>query len=231
MASAAALPLDVSAPPVAALQPSPFGSALYEVAPPAVPSEVKLDLIVHATEGQPDPFIALLPASGTWSDLMSFGTSVTFLAVDEPFLLLVVDRGTPGSYTYDFAATATGVLAFEAEPNDNCANNDPVATFPTTVTASLEGPDAIDWFTIAVTEENQGMRLRSRTTAGETDTDVELTVVEGCGDTIAGPVDIDLHENLLSPPLAEGYYAVRARPSQTFPFNGSSYKITFSLEP
>lgn len=223
--------IDIAAPPAGVGAPGPYASALYRIEPLAIPSEVKLDLVVHATEGQPDPFLALLPASGAWSDMLGFGSSVTFLSVDEPFWLLVVDRGTPGNYSYDLVATATGVAAFESEPNDACGNGEPTTAFPMTIAATLESDAAEDWFRVEIAPENAGMRLRARTSAGDACTDVELAISLACGDFIAGPIDNDLHENLLSPPLATGSYDVRVRPSPTFPFDGSAYQITLSLEP
>lgn len=222
-----AMPVDVDAPGAA-------GSHLYAFTPPDPLAEVKLDLVVSGGSGLGEPRMIVIPPSGLLQDPVASGITATFLPQgDDPYFVLVIDETGADDYVYDLVATVTAAAPTESEPNDVCGGpGDVVSAFPTSFVASLADEGDEDWFQIDLDALEGGLRLRSRTTAGDADTDVELTVfADDCTTIVGGPRDIDFHENLIVGPLAEGTWFVRVRPSPTFPFAGSLYKMAFTLEP
>lgn len=221
--------LDVAAMPTAVDGPAPFESHLYSIGSPTEPIEVKLDLIL--TSPGVDAKLIVLSPSGSWEEVVGFGSSVSFVAFGDPVVVLVADAGSSEPYSYDLVSTVTPAPNVESESNDTCGQCDIVETFPTTLLGTLDGDGAQDWYRIDVGAADSGKSLRARTTAGEIDTDTELTLFSAdCTSTLAGPSDIDYHENLVSPPLAQGIYFVRVQPSQVFPSEGEAYKITFTMQ-
>lgn len=226
--------LDLAAMPVDVAAPGAVGSHLYALDPPAPLSKVKLDLVVSGGEGAGTPTMLIVPPSGVLSEVIAAGATATFLAEgDAPYYVIVTDASGATDYVYDLVATVTVAPPVESEPNDVCGGpGDVVATFPQSFVASLEDATDADWFRVDLDAAEGGQRLRARTTAGDVDTDVELTVFAAdCTTIVGGPRDIDYHENLLVGPLGAGTFFVRVRPSPAFPFAGSGYELALTLEP
>jgi hypothetical protein len=222
--------LDLAAPPVEV--DADGGSHLYVFESPEPTSKVVLTLTTSGGSGAPT--LVVLPASGDVTDFVATGATATFIAAGEgPWYVVVYDDTAATDYTYDLAAVVTPSPAPEAEPNDACdAPGDAVTAFPTSLLGAIADDGDEDWFAVTIGAAQDGLRLRSRTVAGDPRTDVELTLFDAdCTTALAGPRDIDFHENLLSGPLPEGDVFLRVRPSQLFPNEGTYYELTFSVEP
>lgn len=139
--------------------------------------------VVAASDPNAQPFVAVLPASGSWADEESgdyvLDTAGTYYAV-------VADNGTEGGYAYTLTGT-NDVPTVVAEGNDTTngieATAPVAAALPYEQTPStLSSADDVDIVTFTVDAANANATVHILTNIGsdpETDTQVEVVDADG----------------------------------------------------
>ena len=184
-----------------------FDSQLYEFTPGAAPSVT--EFVASSTDQRAATSFALLPASGKFDELLSFGGSAATVQETAGKLYLVyfdIDGGV--GYNYSLAATSTTLTAqAEVEPNDTPALAKPTVP-PSLVSAStLTAETDEDWYTFTTTAANIGDVVHVITGGADpfTDTVVEVFTGANCQNSLGGPSeDSGFHENHISAPIAAG---------------------------
>lgn len=204
-------------------------TALYVFTPPAGNKNIEIEVTTTSTDGTPK--FALLPKSGSFADLISYGATGKFSSKGaDPLYVVFWDNTGAKGYEYSFSVTVTD--APETEPNDTCAMAEAGKSLPLTVTnASLTDENDQDWFSVTVDAADIGKSLHIVTSPGdeETDTVVELFAAD-CTTLLGASEDSDYHEDFTSDPITEaGTYYVKVSNS-TFGFGGSFYNLDVTVE-
>jgi len=178
-----------------------FESALYEFTPTGSPALATF--AVSSTSMAAAPGVALLPASGKFADLMSYGaTGAVVQPTAEKVYAVYFDQDGGSGYNYSIKASGQMLTPMaEAEPNNTPAAAQNAATMPVLVTgATLANVDDEDWITINITAAEAGKRIRVVTTGDDPLTDTVVEVQKPNGDAFGGPsADRGYHENHTSP--------------------------------
>lgn len=188
-----------------------YDSVLYEL----TPAQFSLiDLALSTTSETAAPAIAVLPASGSFADLIQFSGAAQ--ATGDAMLYLVVweNSGEAGyDYTLDALLTAATQVIEGDTVNDTSGDAQAVAALPGVVTdAALTAVTDEDWFeiTIAAGDVGKALHIVTMDDIGGTDTVVEVFGTDGTT-TVGGPSDdLDVHEDWTTPALAApGTYYVK----------------------
>jgi hypothetical protein len=187
-----------------------FDSALYEL----TPGDFSIvDLLVTTTNEDAGPQIALLPASGSFAEMIDFASAVR-LPTDQKLYAVVWDNtGLTGvDYSLDALITAADKLS-ESEDNNSSAMAQATSLLPAVVTdGTLSSVDDEDWFKVTIGAGDVGKVLHVVTMAGDPGTDTVVEVFGANGNTsIGGPSsDQGIHENHMSGVLNQaGTYYVK----------------------
>jgi hypothetical protein len=178
-------------------------SALYSVAAPDSPTLFQVALTPGTA---PDPGVAVLPASGKWSGLVTNGAGtpspVVFIGRPQAPVSLVVFAGTAGG-TVKTALTAT--MAGASGPEDTMATTSGKAQVMMALPfIMLDGATTSatyqHWLKYTAVAGDVGKKLHVRTLAGDPQTD---TVVDVFGPdamtSLGGPSDdLGFHEDFTS---------------------------------
>lgn len=207
-----------------------FDSVLYELTPAQFSL---LSFALTTTSETAAPAVALLPASGSFDDLIRFSANAQIPGDGKLYAVVWENRG---SAPYDFTLAADAQAATqqpEAEANDDSDSAQPVGAVPSVVTAgSLSSVTDEDWYAVAVPAGNNGKGLHVVTMAGDpgTDTIVEIFAPNGTN-SLGGPSDdFGVHEDWTSTALGgPGTYFVKVTASADF-FDPSSNNYDLLIE-
>ncbi len=215
--------------PLTATYAGAFDSMLYSF--DATASQL-VEVSMTSTGGS--PLFFLLPASGTFDDVMSLGDTAAFTSTAqvETYYLVVFD--VSGESGYDFTIDVTEGASDEVEPNDACSSAQAL-TLPAALTnLTLSSETDEDWFEITATANEIGMKIQAMTSAGDANTDTYLEFFESdCTTPFGGPsADATYHDNLSSDVVAAaGTYYLRVSPSPTYTFQGNVYNLDVDFVP
>lgn len=194
-----------------------FDTVLYKL----TPAEFSLlDFAVTTTNADASPAIALLPASGSFDDMISFSDVVSTVGDAEYYAVIWENAGTaPFDYSLSAAATAASHSA-EAEANDTFDAAQTTGSLPYVVTdANLSSVTDEDWYAVTIAAGDAGKALHVKTLPGQSQTDTVIEVFDTDGSTsLGGPSDDQgYHEDWISDALpAAGTYYVKVSASVDF---------------
>ncbi len=208
-----------------------FDSMLYKLTPAEFS---RLNFAITTTSMDAGPRIALLPASGSFDDLISFRNAVTTVG-DGVFYAVVWENAGIAPYDFSLSAdVAAASHAAEAEANDDFGTAQAVASLPGVVTdANLSSVDDEDWYAVTIAAGDAGKALHVVTLPGSPSTDTVVEVFDTDGTTtLGGPSDdLGVHEDWVSDALpSAGTYYVKVSASVDF-FNPSfkDYQVLIEL--
>lgn len=209
-----------------------FGTSLWVYEPPSSPTLVTIE--VEADASPSAPAFALLPASGSFAELIDFDRSITFVTdgSGDPYHVVFFDNLGAHGYGYTFTITEDAVPGgAEDEPNDVCAEASD-ATVGEPILASLADVTDVDWFAFEATAGDVGRVAHVVTSPGDSTTDTVVEVLRAdCTTTMGGPsFDLGYHEDHRSTPIvAAGPIFVKVTNS-SFGFTSSDYVLTVTFE-
>jgi hypothetical protein len=207
-----------------------FETQLFTYVPPDMGKKVTFEVIGDDPEAT--PAFVLLPASGSFTELIAYTQAITVKStMPEPFYLVVWDNTGFEGYDYTLSVTTEDLPPPEVEPNNTCAEATPIAP-PSATDAAM--PDELDedWFVFTATDADVGKVVHVITQPGDDDTDTVVEVFEGdCLSTLGGPSDdIQYHEDWISDPIvAAGDHYIRVSYS-SFGFTSPNYELLVTLE-
>jgi hypothetical protein len=205
----------------------PYQSALYQVSPE------NLSVISGFTySDSPDaaPAFVLLPASGSFDELVSYGQIGNAVGSDTFYLVYWDNSGATG-YSYNIAASVQAVQdsVEEAEPNQTTTKAQKPANLPALVTGAKLTDTDEDWVRVKVPAG--GNKIIHAFTYGEdglTDTVVQLTASNGTS-VLGQSSDAGYHDELYSDPMGPGTYYVKILPSFYFDPMHAEYSVAIEL--
>jgi hypothetical protein len=187
----------------------PFESQLYSI------SLTDIAIVTAATfsdEPNTSSAFALLPASGSFAQMVNYTSQIT-LVTDDTYYLVYWDGSGASGYSYQIGARVEAVAhtLAEAEPNDTIPEAQESEDLPFVLSgATIADIDDEDWVRITAVEADVGKRINVITYGGPY-TDTKVSVHLGNGDLL-GTVssDFDWHENHSSAAIpAAGDYFVK----------------------
>jgi hypothetical protein len=206
-----------------------YQSTLYRFAPAALSI---LDLAVEADTPVARAGFAVLPASGSFADVIGYGGAARVIA-DEPHYVIYWDASGAAGYSFHLSAKAVEAAAApEREPNDSIAAAQAGERAPLVVRdASLRDARDQDWIQIDVALEDVGKSIRVFT-AGDPYTDLQVEVLTYGGLSLGGPSDdLGWHEDHTSEPVWNpGPHYVRIYASPEFRQEHGAYEAAITLE-
>lgn len=206
----------------------PYQSQLFSV------TADQLSIITASTfADSPDaaPAFVLLPASGSFAELISYSNGATFVG-DDTFYLVYWDNSGFSGYSFQIGADMEPAISLpEAEPNQGTAGSEKPESLPAVVTgASLTDSDE-DWIKVRVPAG--GNKTIHVFTYGEdplTDTWIELVASNGTT-SLGRSDDLGYHEVFFSQePVGPGTYYVKVIPSDYFDPAHADYSVAVVLE-
>jgi hypothetical protein len=147
-------------------------AGLYELTPSGLPALAQF--AVTATGNAPG--VAVLPASGHFSDLISAGSKGTTILKTGKLYAVVYDLSGGSGYTFTLKGTATALVStlVEAEPNDTGATAQQVVTAPVFIDAATLSSDTdLDFYKLTVPA---GKKIHIVTAPGDLRTDTQVDV-------------------------------------------------------
>lgn len=159
-----------------------------------------------STSGNGDPRVAVLPASGHFSDLLGAAADQRQVVktTGKLYAVLFDLSGEVGPYSIK-AGSAQLTIVGDTEPTNNAVGGATAVTLPALVeNAQLATKTDIDWFKFTSGTADSGKKVRVRTLAGDPQTDTIVDVLNAAGTTsLGGPSgDTGYHENFLSSAIA-----------------------------
>ena len=181
----------------------PYESFLYEFTPAMFPALARFQ---SSTSGNGDPRVAVLPASGHFSDLLGAAADQRQVVktTGKLYAVLFDLSGEVGPYSIK-AGSAQLTIVGDTEPTNNAVGGATAVTLPALVeNAQLATKTDIDWFKFTSGTADSGKKVRVRTLAGDPQTDTIVDVLNAAGTTsLGGPSgDTGYHENFLSSAIA-----------------------------
>lgn len=222
--------LTLAGPNMATAPAKALESQLYSYTPGA---HKLLTISAASQDPTKTPKFVLLPSSGSFADLISYGSvGQTVTETDAPLYVVFWDNTGDGGYDYEL--TIDEQSSDDLEPNNVCAMGQTVDGLPAALhNLSLTNEKDEDWFRITATAADVGKLIHVVTKPGDGNTD---TVIEAFGgdcnalDSLGGPsADVDYHEDYTSTPItAPGDYWIKVSHS-SYPFAGSLYDLDIAL--
>jgi hypothetical protein len=185
----------------------PFQSQLYTV------TADDLSVINFNTSAEsPDaaPAFALLPASGSFAELITYSSVAQFVGSDTYYLVYWDNSGMSG-YSYRIDSNVQAALALtEDEPNDTRAAAQKPETMPAVVQSANMTLTDEDWIRVRIPagSPDQSIHVFTYGTDPLTDTKIEIYLSNGTTQ-IAESSDQGYHENVASDPMGPGTYYVK----------------------
>ena len=177
----------------------PYESFLYEFTPAAFPALARFQ---SSTTGDGDPRVAVLDATGKFSELLGASADQRQVAKAGKFYAVLFDlSGEVGTNTIR-AGSNTLTIAADTEPGNNTSNGAIACTLPCLVeNAQVATASDVDWLKFTTGAMDNGKKVRVRTLPGDDFTDTIVEVFGANGTTsLAGPSsDGGYHENFLFP--------------------------------
>jgi hypothetical protein len=192
---------------VSGLEDEPFGTQLYSLTPNA--GHV-VDLRASAANPMAEPSVAVLPASGSFLDVLAFSYRDFFEAGSEStFYLVYVDRSGTSEYSYTLRASQVMPVTRidEASPevdNDTYATATLGGALPLRLAAVLESASDQDWYAIDIAPADGGRTLTVGTYGGDYRTDTVIEVFGADGTTRLGESADDVYLDSLDVPTVAG---------------------------
>lgn len=210
---------------------TPFGTKLFSYSPAGM---ALLDFAASADNADASPAFALLPASGSWADMISFSDFVSDAGNGDYYLVYWDGSGVAG-YTADLLVNEVAAAAMsESEPNDDAANAQVSPSMPVVLQgASLADLDDVDYIELTVSAADVGKSVRVFTTGSDRQSDPVVDVLDSSETSLGGPSDdADFHEDFTSTPIdSAGIYYVRVTASDAgfFSLEHTSYDVAIQL--
>jgi hypothetical protein len=168
-----------------------YDSALYSYTPGG--SLAIVDFSASSTASGAQPAFALLPKSGHFADIIGYfgnGTAAAATVVPsttDPFYAIYWDNtGTTGAYTLGVTSTAPASTQAAAASDNNKGGAVPANALPFVLTGgSLTDTTSQDWVKVvaAAGDVNKSFHVQ---TAGDSLTDVAVTLYQSDGTTVVG---------------------------------------------
>lgn len=210
---------------------TPFESYLYSFAP-GPHKLVSID--VGAADSGTSPNFALLPESGKFADLISFGPSGRLLTTsDKPVYVIYWDNSGASGYPFDIYVTTQD--SGDLEPNDTCATAQALGSPSNSlVNLSLRDQSDEDWFVLTTVAADIGKIVHTVTKPGDEKTDTYVEVFKGtCANLVpmgAPSEDKNYHEDHSSGSIsAAGKVYVKVSNSPSSSFKGSFYDLDIEM--
>ncbi len=209
---------------------SPLESLLYSFTPGA---HKLVTISATATDPAAAANFALLPASGSFKDMVSYGpTGILVTENDQPIYVVYFDN--TGSTGYDINIDVTSKDSDDLEPNNTCDKAQAIAALPANLkNLTLSNEKDEDWFVYNAKAGDVGKLLHALTKPGEDFTDTWIDVFTGnCMNlsSLGGPSsDVDYHEDFTSKPIpAAGPVYIKVSHS-TYPYAQAGYDLDLEL--
>ncbi len=205
----------------------PFQSALYKV------TAEELSIVsASAFADSPDasPAFALLPASGSFAELISYSGAATFVG-DDTYYLVYWDGSGLSGYSYLIGAELEPAIALaEEEPNQTTQKAQRPESLPAVVMGASLADEDEDWIRVKI-EAGQNKAIHVFTYGADplTDTWVEILASNGTS-SLGRSSDLGFHEDFTSASMGPGTYYVRVFPSDYFDPAHSGYSVAVALE-
>lgn len=209
---------------------APLESLLYSFAPGA---HKLVNISVTATDPNAGANFVLLPHSGSFKDLVSYGPSGMFVTEsDQPIYAVYWDNS--GVSGYDINIDVTSKDSDDLEPNNTCDKAQPVATLPAALkNLSLASELDEDWFVYDAKAADVGKLVHVLTKPGQDFTDTLVEVFNGdCMNlnSLGGPSnDANYHEDHTSKAIpAAGKVWIKVSHSP-YPYAEAIYDLDIEL--
>ena len=205
----------------------PYQSLLYSV------TAEELSIVTASTYADsPDaaPAFALLPASGSFAELITYSNAATFVG-DDTYYLVYWDGSGVSGYSFQIGADMQAAMAMdEAEPNQGTTKAQKPATLPVVLMgASLTDSDEA-WIRVKVPAgARKSIHVFTYGADPLTDTWVEILASNGTS-SLGRSSDLGFHEDFTSASMGPGTYYVRIFPSDYFDPAHSGYSVAVALE-
>jgi hypothetical protein len=205
----------------------PYQSALYQITPEALSV---LSGFTYSDSPDASPAFALLPASGSFAELVSYGQIGNAVGSDTYYLVYWDGSGATG-YSYHLGASVQAVMDSleEAEPNQSTTKAQKPASLPAVVTGAALAVDDQDWIRVKVPAG--GTKIVHAFTYGEdglTDTVIQLAASNGTS-VLGQSDDAGYHDELYTAPMGPGTYYVKIVPSNWFDPAHANYSVAIEL--
>lgn len=197
-----------------------------------------VDLSVSAASGAPQ--FALLPESGSFQEMISWGSAGQILSGDvaETYYLVFWDNSGESGYDFTISSTYLDIAdtLIEAEPNNDTGNAQIASGVPVLFSsAQIDTLGDEDWIAITAAAGDVGSQVHVVTMPGDGYCDTVVEVLEGDGSTSLGgeSVNSNYHENHLSAAIpAAGTYYVKISADQTGYYDPSypNYEALITIE-
>jgi hypothetical protein len=230
--------------PIMARTPTPLMAGMPNMGTQTDPLESKLFsftpepnklVTITAKASNPDASaaFALLPPSGSFADMVSFGPVGRIVTESaDPIYIVYWDNSGASGYNYGFEINVKD--SDDREPNNSCDKAQDIGTLPANlVNLSLANKEDQDWFRITASAADVGKAVHVLTKPGDDNTDTLVEVFSGdCANLSPlgeASSDVDYHEDHTSKPVgAAGTYFIKVSHSP-FPFAGSLYDLDIEL--
>jgi len=205
----------------------PYQSVLFSV------SAADLSIVTASTMADsPDasPAFALLPASGSFAELVTYSNVANFVADDTYYLVYWDGSGLTG-YSYQIGADLQAAIALdEQEPNQSTTKAQKPETLPAVLMgASLTDTDE-DWIRVKV-PAGGNKTIHAFTYGDDQLTDTWLQLLGSNGTSVLGTSsDQGFHEDFYSNPMGPGTYYLKVFPSDYFDPSHDGYSVAITLE-
>jgi hypothetical protein len=226
-----ATPLTTGQPAIGTIE-HPYQSALYSITPDQLSI---VDASVAAASPVAAPSMTLLPASGSFGDLIPT-TGTATLVTDELHYVVYWDSAGASNYEFHVTGDAKGIAdeVPEAEPNNSRAQAVALANTPAVVEKSTLPHEAdVDWARLDLTAEHlgdSGKIIHAFTYGEDLLTDTVLTLFRGSNE-LAHSDDSNFHDELTSEIVTQpGTYFVRVTASDSEFYNPSHSEYGLAIE-
>lgn len=213
--------------PITASVDEPYQSVLYSV------SASDLSIVTASTYADsPDasPAFALLPASGSFAELVTYSNVANFVA-DDTYYLVYWDGSGLSGYSYQIGADLQPAIALdEQEPNQSTTKAQKPASMPAVLMgASLTDGDE-DWIRVKI-PAGSSKTIHAFTYGDDALTDTWIQLLASNGTSVLGQSDDQgFHEDFYSDAMGPGTYYLKVFPSDYFDPSHSGYSVAITLE-
>jgi hypothetical protein len=225
--------------PTMGMVPTAFDSQLYSYTPTATAPDIEV-LAVASNSMDASPAVAVLPASGHFADLLSFGPSSDTLNTTAGSVQYLVYWDNTGAAGYSYTLTQDDISLTHTTAIAGGATTPALATAITLPALGTGGDfkNASQWVKLTIAQGDVGKTLRL-ITEGDPTTDLQIDVFTSitdantpgtqpfveCGDLGGNPVDC------ISPAITTtGTYYVELQGDPGFPTPTTDYILTAFLQ-
>ena len=207
---------------------APFQSGLYTFTADQLSV---ISAYTYSDSAEASPAFALLPASGSFAELIAYDAIGNLVGSDTYYLVYWDGSGATG-YSYNIGANVQRVMDSleESEPNQTTTKAQKPETLPALVTGAKLTPTDQDWIRVKVPAGgNKYIHVFTYGVDGLTDTVVQLLASNGTS-VLGESSDAGYHEDFYSAPMGPGTYYVKIFPSSWFNPDHGQYSVAVALE-